>query len=171
MSPNLCEFPSKRLYFSWISQTSQISLFRIIFLHKYPLIWHSFNQWPWSLWRTYCFLECGHILSNCTQVSENWRRNRTEKPLCIQVSYWDSASIILIWKSVIRTSYSAHGSMLNGRNKQLGFLKSKQCTCHILSTAITLPQNTSIFLVHKTLYAQYVTKTCKTCIILLLLQT
>lgn len=129
--------PSKLLYFSCISQIILCFLNKF-FLHKYPLIWHSFNQWPWSLWRTYCFLECGHILSNCTQASKNWRRNRIEKSLCTPMTYWDSALKISIWRSIIRASYSAHDPILNARNKQQDFLKSKQYTCHILSTTITL---------------------------------
>lgn len=128
---------SRLLYFSCISQTV-FSFWKKIFLYKYPLIWHSFNQWPWSFWRTYCFLEWGQILLNCTQASKNWRRKRPEKSVCIQVNNWYSTLIILIWRSIIRTSYSAHSSMLNTRNKQMHFLKSKQCRCHILSTTITL---------------------------------
>lgn len=141
MSPNPCEFSIQTHILAAFPK--QISLFGINFWHKYPLIWHSFNQWPWSLWRTYCFLECGQILSNCIQASKDWRRNRTEKSLGTQVSYLCSALIILIWSSIIRALYSAHGSMLNTRKKQLE--SWKQCTYHILSTTITLyfscPQN------------------------------
>lgn len=101
--------PSKLLYFSCISQTV-FSFLNKFFLCKYSLIWHSFSQCPWSLWWTYGFLEFSHILITLKHPRRTGEEIE-QKNQCIQVSYRHSALIILIWRAIIRTSYSVHGSM------------------------------------------------------------